>query len=108
VRARIDARSRRTRASISSFTIIAGVESTAVAARTPETPRTWSSTRSESVNVGSAALSTVRWALPPRILSRTSSWNPVMRARAMTSAAVPTVTPATEMIVIMDRKVRPR
>jgi hypothetical protein len=37
-----------------------------------------------------------------------SSTKPALRDSAITSAAVPTVTPPTEIIVITDRNVRPR
>ena len=53
-------------------------------------------------------LITVRWALPRRMRSRRSFWNPLISANAMTSAAVPTATPAAEISVMSDRKALPR
>jgi len=49
-----------------------------------------------------------RCALPVRIRLRKSSTKPFIRLSATTSAAVPTVTPATLIKVIRERNVRPR
>ena len=91
-----------------SFMIIAGVYTTGATATTPGIAAARAATASASGKLGAPASRICRSPLPRRIRSFMSCSKPVIRASAMTSAAVPTATPATEMIVMTERNVRPR